>query len=139
MSTEIRDPQFEDALFIFNDNLVQHNTIERGSNSNDVIRLYNSHGIYGVRPRSAGIITSKGIPGKSSREGFKSLTPQVKKTIDASFLEIKELVKEHCYTRVFFPAQLYEADKYPRPYFGSMIIGEDVREHITELLYSLEV
>lgn len=119
----IKSRDYRDALFIFNDNERDHCSSRPGG-GNAAIRPYNKYS--GVRmPRSAGIPTG-------DNRGYASLTPAAKAVIDSSIEEIRELIREHGYQRVYFSAD-------PDGKLGTSIfsIGDDVRDYITDQIIAL--
>lgn len=120
----IKSKDYKDSLFIFNDNEVDHCSDVPGG-GNAAIRSYNRFSAV-FPPRSAGIPTG-------DNRGYSSLTPRAKSAIDSAIEEIRELIKEHGYSRVFFSAD--ENGKLGTSIFS---IGDDVRDYITEQILSLE-
>ena len=92
----IKLEEYNDALFIFNDNIEEHTESKRGG-GNAVIRPYNKYGVFKDYPRSAGIPT-----GSYKDKGFKELNENNKKFIDSAFEEIYDLIKTHKYKRIFY-------------------------------------
>ena len=80
----ISRPEYNDALFIFNDNVEDHHTNKLGG-GNAIVRPYNKYG--------NGKIRSAGIPTGSKGNGFRVLNQETKKIIDDAILEIKDIIK----------------------------------------------
>lgn len=120
---QIKSGEYEDALFLFNDDEKRHHWKKAGT-GNAVIRKYNSHAVN--KPRSHGIVT-----GRDS--GYKSLTPDAKIAIDKCIIEAREIIKKFGYTRVYYSAGR------PNGLLGTSIfqIGDDVREYITQQIHRL--
>lgn len=118
--------QFDDGLFIFNDNVENQKTASRGS-GNAVIRPYNQYGKHREYPRSAGIPT-----GSLKSGGFSELDTKTKRAIDNAINEIRNLIKTHGYRRVFYSAK---ADGS----IGSKIfnINPQVVEYVTQSIRDL--
>ena len=113
----IKLEEYNDSLFIFNDNTEEHETSKRGG-GNAIIRPYNKYCPMSEYPRSAGIPT-----GTREDGGFKELNDNNKKIIDSSFDEIHELIEKHNYKRIF-----YSGSK------DSDLIGTSIFEVNTEVL-----
>jgi len=115
---QIRSGLYEDALFLFNDDVKRHGWKKAGT-GNAIIRKYNKHAL--SKPRSHGIITG-------NEKGFESLTEEAKRIIDKCFEEAKWIIQEHNYTTIYYSAST------PNGLLGTSIfqIGEDVRTYITE-------
>jgi len=124
----IEQPENKDALFIFNDNEEAYiaNSDARGI-GNAVIRPYQKAN----PPRSTGVPTGHRFRGNAY--GYSELSPSVKHIIDASVQKIKELVKKHGYTTIF-----YSSDKNGMLGTSIFKVGTDVIEYITEQLLALE-
>lgn len=120
----IKSKEYKDALFIFNDNEADHCSDVPGG-GNAAVRPYNRFSAV-FPPRSAGIPTG-------DFRGYTSLTPKAKATIDAAVDEIRALIQEHGYSRVF-----YSADEDGKLGTSIFSIGDDVRDYITEQILSLE-
>ena len=120
----IQSGQFEDSLFLFNDD-EKRNTWRKAGMGNAVIRKYNKHAL--AKPRSCGIITGNDV-------GYTELTPSNKAVIDQCFTEIKEILREHGYTKVYYSAQTENGR------FGTSIfhVGDDVIEYITNEIHMLK-
>ncbi|WP_394796053.1 hypothetical protein [Armatimonas sp.] len=120
----IEQPEFADALFIFNDNESQfraHQTNPRSEagcaigGGNAIIRPYQCTN----PPRSAGVPTGDG-------GGYRQLTAEVKAVIDESIVAIGALLASGRYRQVFYSATNEEGE------LGSGIfdIGADVKAYI---------
>lgn len=131
----IHDPEYDDSLFIFNDNVQNHNSALRGR-GNAIIRPYNRHGLSDDRPRSAGIPTGF----SPTTGGFTALTPRVKRAIDSAFTEIKELIAQHRYRRIYLSANS-DAMQSDHPLLGTSIfqVNPAVLQYITDGIYALGV
>ena len=154
----IRDEKYQDVLFIFNDNTDDHNTDTKGG-GNGIIRMYNKHGfdnnfrqlkiyetenhytpLHPKKPRSAGISTG-------DNEGFTSLgqnimvngeTITVQDNIDSEINEIKEIMRQHKYRKVF-----YSKSESQDPVIGDIIgmsiftASDRVRRYISQEIKKL--
>lgn len=122
----IKQPDYKDILFIFNDNIEYMNTCVKG-NGNAGIRIYNQYNKKLDIPRSAGIPT-----GSIKSGGFTKLTEKVKAYIDESIDKIKTIIKKYNYKKVIF-------SKSENGDFGSDIftIGSDVKGYILHRLHDL--
>lgn len=93
----ITQPEYSNALFVFNDNEEHHETPIQGL-GNASIRPYNKYSDNTItKPRSAGIPT-----GTLRRGGYQMLTNQVQETIDDAIIEIKELIQTYKYDTVYY-------------------------------------
>lgn len=120
---QIRSGQYEDALFLFNDDEKRHHWKKAGT-GNAVIRKYNKHAV--EKPRSHGIVTGNQV-------GYTSLTDEAKKKIDECIAEAKEIIETYGYKRVYYSAST------PNGLLGTSIfqVGMDVREYITKQIQTL--
>lgn len=126
--------KYDDALFLFVDCFESHNSADCGSGSAS-IRPYNSRGLFSTRPRSAGItMRSKAFGGFPSME-----SPGVRKAVEDSLEEIRELNSIHNYNRIIFSAKRSEDPLHPEPTIASndSTIGPDVIRHVTNTIYSM--
>lgn len=92
---------------------------------NAAIRPYNKYNPKIRVPQSAGIPTG-------NMGGFSSLDEEAKLHIDGAVQEIKELIQEHGFTRVY-----YSADEDGKLGTSIFVIGDDVRDYITKQIQSL--
>jgi hypothetical protein len=119
--------EYTESLFIFNDNTEYHNTNCKGG-GNAIMRTFNKYNNNLEKPLSAGIPT-----GSKEEGGFSELTKDVKKVIDSSFEEIKELIKKYNYKEV-----IYSADKNGNLGTSIFEVDKEVINYITSLIKSLE-
>ena len=120
----IRQDQFRDALFIFNDNESEYEThksdaslaCEEGAN-NARIRPYQCQD----PPRAVGIPTGP---------GYLSLTPHAKQIIDEAIDRAHEIALRYEYRRIFYNA----ADSSGILGVRAFEVGNDVRRYIFERL-----
>ena len=124
----IRQSEYNDVLFIFNDNeqAFLSESCKRGY-GNAVIRPYQCV----TPPRAAGIPTGI-LSEKGKGEGYKKLTPAVKEIIDLAIERIQEKIENNRYKRVMYSG----TDEM----MGSEIfkIGKDVKKYIVKELKKLK-
>ncbi len=128
----ITQGQYQDALFIFNDNEQQYQEhrdkpgdptgtgcVSGGGNA--VIRPYQCQS----PPRAAGIPTGP---------NYNTLTPAVKQIIDEAIATIKSIAVKEGYNRIIYSAKSINGD------LGTAIfhVGDDVKNYIVDRLKSLE-
>ena len=115
----IKQPEFDDILFIFNDNEEYHNTNVKGG-GNAIIRKYNKYNTKLLKPRSVGIPT-----GTLKYGGYNELNEHTKKQIDLAIDEIKEIIIKFNYKKI-----CYSINKNGS--FGTSIfdVDEKVKEYI---------
>ncbi len=123
----MKQNQYSNSLFIFNDNTEYHHTNRKGL-GNAIMRQYNKYNTSLIIPRSAGIPT-----GTLEEGGFTEFNEEIKKIIDESFLEIKELIKKYDYDTI-----IYSADKNGDLGTNLFEVDNDVVKYITSLIKSLE-
>ena len=121
----ITQPEFSNALFIFNDNEEHHNSNKRGA-GNAIIRQYNKYSDLDV-PRSVGIPT-----GTMSSGGYTTFNLETKNKIDGYFNELTELITQHKYTHLYYSAE-------SNGMIGTSIfkVNHKVLEYITWKIHSL--
>ncbi len=122
----IKQPNYDDSLFIFNDNEEAYLTkykIKGGGNA--IIRPYR----YSNPPRAAGIPTGTR---KSRDQGYKVLDAKTKNVIDAAIKDIKTLLDTGKYKRVF-----YSAGKDGGLGTAIFVVCEDVKVYIVDELRKL--
>lgn len=122
----IRSGKYEDALFIYNDD-EQRRRWKKAGMGNAVIRKYNKYAL--DVPRSAGIVTGKGS------SGYDFLRDDVKAQIDDCIADIKEIIQQHGYKKVYYSATSADDDTIGTSIFK---VGDDVRKYITNQIKSLE-
>ena len=125
----IKQEIYNDSLFIFNDNIEHKCNFNKGK-GNACIRPYNKYNPYIDIPQSAGIPT-----GSLKNGGFQSLTVENKKYIDEALDKIVELIKKYKYKQI-----IYSAESKIFKLIGNslFIVGNDVREYITQEIYKLK-
>lgn len=123
----LQNHQYERALFIFNDNQIEHNCDKKGG-GNAKIRPYNMFSGRSI-PRSAG------IPTGYHREGYQALS-QGFNDINKSFDEIKYLLSSGYYNTI-----VYSIDNYNDPLLGRgiFVISNDVKRYITKRILELGI
>lgn len=128
----IQQPNYQNSLFIFNDNEEHHNDTKKGL-GNAVIRPYNMHNSNIVIPLSAGIPT-----GTMLRGGYNFLTADVQKVIDGAINEIIELIKLYNYESIYYSVGpdnilgtgLFKVDKSVIQYIDKKIHELSIKEVI---------
>ena len=123
----IKKDEYKDVLFIFNDNEEHHDTNRRGG-GNAVIRKYNKFNNKLDRPRSAGIPT-----GTLEYGGYQKLNEHVKKQVELSINEIKEIIQIYGYKKIY-----YSAKKDGVLGTGLFSVNRDVLVYITEKIIELQ-
>jgi phosphoribosyl-dephospho-CoA transferase len=118
-------PEFNDSLFIFNDNEEMHNTCTKGI-GNAVMRVFNKHSTLEI-PKSAGIPT-----GTLEEGGYTELNEHTKKIIDDAINEIRELIEKYNYKYIF-----YSVDKNGK--LGTSLFEVDLKviDYIDQQIKSL--
>jgi len=121
----IKQTEYKNCLFIFNDNIEHHASCKIGK-GNAIIRQYNKFSSLN-RPRSVGIPTGTYVFG-----GFSKLDEEVKTIIDDSINEIKDLIQKYNFDTVYFSQD--SSGKLGTSIFK---VNEDVINYITEQIYKL--
>jgi hypothetical protein len=123
---QIRSGNYEDALFIYNDD-EKRRLWKKAGTGNAVIRKYNRYACPN-RPRSAGVCTGKG------ENGYDTLDESTKAVIDQGIAEIRQLIQDHGYRRVYYSAAT------PNGLLGTSIfvVHPDVLSYITNELQQLQ-
>ena len=121
----IKQSDYTNCLFIFNDNIECHLTNKKGS-GNAIIRQFNRFSSLD-KPRSAGIPT-----GTLKYGGFTKLDEEVETIIDGSINEIKELIEKYNFDTVYFSQD--SSGKLGTSIFK---VNQDVIDYITEQIYKL--
>ena len=123
----IKQHQYDDTLFIFNDNVESITSHSKGG-GNAVIRVYNQYNPKISIPRSAG------IPTGYKRGGFNVLTPEVKKYIDDSIEKIEKIIIKYNYKKI-----IYSINKNGELGTEIFKVSDDVKRYILEQLYGLKI
>jgi hypothetical protein len=123
----IKQPEYDDILFIFNDNEECHDTNISGG-GNAIIRKYNKYNTNLEKPRSAGIPT-----GTLSFGGYDELSEYVKMQIDSSIEEIKEIIQIYNYKKI-----CYSINKDNTFGTGIFTVDEDVKNYIVQKIKTLQ-
>ena len=123
----IKQDEYRDVLFIFNDNEEYHYTNRRGA-GNAIIRKYNRFNQKLPRPRSVGIPT-----GTLEDGGYQELNEHVIKQVETSIQEIKDVVKKYGYKKI-----CYSAEKDGILGTGLFSVDKSVLTYITEKIKELE-
>ena len=113
------------ALYIFNDNALQHGGVEEGG-GNAVIRPYNRHGRMAAFPRGAGVCTG---PKPGGGQGYAKLTVPSRKQIDSDIAEIRVLLATGYYDTV-----VYSTDANGDLGTQILIVGQTVKAYIVQEL-----
>ncbi len=95
----IQQEEFDNSLFIFNDNEEHHNTNIKGG-GNAVIRCFNKYSNLD-KPRSAGVIT-----GTLQDGGYSYFTIDIMQKITECFDEIKYLINKYNYNTIYYSSDL---------------------------------
>lgn len=123
----IRQPEYKDSLFIFNDNIESKTSYTNGG-GNASIRSYNINNPNINIPRSVGIPTGSVI-----FRGFTTLNETNKKYIDDSIEIIKELISKYKYKMIF-----YSSDKNGLLGQSLFKISDDIIKYITNEINNLK-
>jgi hypothetical protein len=128
----IEQPEYADALFIFNDNEEQFLAYRR--NRRDRFGCAPGGGNAAIRPyRCTDPVRAAGIPTGADRTGYRHLTPEVREVIDDAFSVVRELIATGRYERIFYSA----ADETGRLGTGIFDVATDVKEYIVSQLKGL--
>ena len=133
----IKQPEYQNTLFIFNDNEVDHRTIKAGG-GNAVIRPYNFYGWFKIKgltkPLSAGISTGDG----KSNKGYQLLDKDTLHDINLRVNDIRStLLTEFTYDQIIYSGTNNQNPKFkgdPEDLIGIGIfdVNKNVREYITQ-------
>ena len=125
----IRQSEYADALFVFNDNEEQFRA-----------HRDDPDGAFGCAPGGGNAIIrphqcknppqASGIPTGSSGRGYTALTPDVRQTIDDAIGTIRELIATERYRRLFYSAANEAGDLGT----GIFDVHPDVKSYITARL-----
>ncbi len=123
----IKQEEFNNSLFIFNDNVEDHFNSKKGG-GNAIIRKYNRHGELD-KPRSAGIPT-----GSLENGGFDELNEITKYVVLSSIQEIKDLIQKYNYDTI-----IYAIDKKTGKLGTSIFdVDDDVIDYIDKQINLLK-
>lgn len=123
---QIKSNLYDNSLFLFNDDEYR-NKWKKAGQGNAIIRKYNKYAMP-TRPRSVGIVTGK------DEKGYDKLTPEVKKAIDKTIEEAREIINKYSYKKVYYSAST------PNGILGTSIfkVGDNVLKYITDQIKTLE-
>ncbi len=121
---EIQNNSKPNALYIFNDNTVDHKSAKEGA-GNAAIRPYNTYG-NNKNIRSAGICTG------DENGGFKVLDNRVKQIIRSNVFEIEKLLNTRKYNQIVFSSDGKNG-------LGTSIfkVNDEVKKYILVKIYNL--
>jgi hypothetical protein len=119
-------PEYDDILFIFNDNEEYHHTNVIGG-GNAIMRQYNKYNDELPKPRSAGIPTGTLVCG-----GYDEFTDEIKNIIDESIKEIKEIIIKYNYKKIAYSSN--EDGSLATAIFD---VDKDVLKYIIQQIYKL--
>lgn len=117
---------YQNALFIFNDNETEHKTSKRGG-GNAVIRPYNRYSQSLQKP------LSHGIPTGQFRSGYTSYTEGIN-AVHNGCLELSELISKYGYDTI-----VYNIADTSSPLLGCEIfeVDNDIKRYITRYILCL--
>ena len=126
----IEQDEYDDCLFLFNDNLEYHFTNKKGA-GNAIIRKHNIYNKSKLndKPRSFGIPT-----GTLKDGGFSELTIEVEFIIDKCFEHLTEIIKKYNYKKIYFSKDK-EKNKLGTSIFE---VNPEVIDYITEKIFDLQ-
>ena len=96
----IKQDEYSNALFIFNDDIESIHKYQKGA-GNACIRPYNSNNPAIEIPRSAGIPTGS----RKQKKGFQELNSESQSQIDDAIDKIKTLILQHQYETIYYSAK----------------------------------
>jgi hypothetical protein len=130
----IQQAEFQDALFIFNDNEEQF--LEHQRNPKSTFGCAQGGGNAIIRPYQC-LSTPKasGIPTGKQGRGYSQLTPEVQQMINDAIQVILKLLETGGYQRVFYSAANAQGDLGT----GIFEVGSDVKSYVTQQLKSLNL
>ncbi len=128
----IQQPEFQDSLFIFNDNEEQF--LEHQQNPKSAFGCAQGGGNAIIRPYQCQLIPrASGIPTGKQGKGYTQLTPATQQMINDAIQVIVNLLETGRYQRVFYSA----ANTRGELGTGIFDVGSDVKSYITQQLKSL--
>lgn len=127
----IEQPDYADALFVFNDNEEQFRAHQQ--NPHDPQGCARGEGNAAIRPHQCvEPVRAAGIPTGVNRAGYPQLTDAVRQVIDEAVARVRGLLASGAYTQLF-----YSADATGQLGSGTFVIGDDVKTYIVEQLRAL--
>jgi hypothetical protein len=125
----VQQPEWDDDLFVFNDNEEQFRAFRR--DPSDPAGCARGGGNAAIRPyRCQQPPRVAGVPTGSRGAGYEALTPPVQAVIDDAFAVIRELVASGRFQRVVYSAETPDGTVGT----GIFTVGPDVTRYITEQL-----
>jgi hypothetical protein len=129
----IEQSEYQDALFIFNDNEQQF-LAYLGDSTPGTSGCVAGGGNAGIRPyRCQDPPRAQGVPTGSSGKGYAELTPPVRRVIAASIGIIRETLASGRYQRVFYSAASPDGELGS----GIFVVADEVKRYIVEELRAL--
>ena len=139
----IKQPEYKNTLFIFNDNKKQHYSWDKGS-GNAVIRPYNYYGWWKIigltKPLSAGISTGDGM---SSDKGYQQLDTDTLHEINLRVDNIRStLLTKFTYDQIIYSGTnkqnpKFKSDSEDLLGISKYEVSKKVREYITQQIKCL--
>ena len=124
----IKQSEYSNSLFIYNDDTEsQLNKSYKAGKGNAIIRNYNQYNPKKTIPQSAGIPT-----GSRKLGGYTELNEEIKKEIDLSIDNIKDLINKYNYKVIYYSAKLNG-----KLGTGIFKVDDEVVNYITNELLSL--
>jgi hypothetical protein len=128
----IEQPQYADALFVFNDNEEQFRAFQRDAHS--AAGLSPGGGNAAIRPyRGADPPRAAGVPTGRAGQGYDTLTADAQQAIDDALELIAELLASGRYVRVIYSAANEDGDLGT----GIFEVADDVKRYIVSGLRRL--
>lgn len=128
----IRQPEYADALFIFNDNEEQF--LAHQENPDDPYGCARGGGNAVIRPyQCAKPPKAAGIPTGMNGVGYPSFITHVQKMVDQAIAAIRALIATGRYQRIYYSAANESGDLGT----GIFHVGDDVKRYITTQIKKL--
>ena len=128
----IRQPDYADALFVFNDNEEQF--LAHLRDPTDPRGCVRGGGNAAIRPyRCTDPVRAAGVPTGVGGAGYRALTDENRRVIDDAVAVVGDLVRSGGHRRVIYSA----ADGSGRLGTGIFDVGDDVKAYILQRLRSL--
>lgn len=122
----IQQPEYEDALFIFNDNEAQF--LAHQQDPNNPSGCAAGGGNAAIRPmQCASPPRAAGIPTGVNGAGYASLTDNARTHIDTAMTAIATLLRSGRYRRL-----IYSSDGAGGLGTGIFVVGDDVKQYIVD-------